>query len=167
MVLVEAHKAGCAEVAVLGMSGSERQRGGGSLNNIGDFFERLKYLGFGDLPVLKPIGKYDVTYFDWCIYASPEHIAMEDRIHAELFPNISPNLQTYYASLGLDENTATAGDRGKWLNALCDVQALWAHINDKRDIFVTNDGNFLRKSAALVALGAGAIMTPEDAVKLI
>ena len=52
-----------------------------------------------------------------------------------------------------------------WRNAKCDVLALWSHINDKDDIFVTRDGNIHKqtKKPQLHALGAGDILRPKDA----
>lgn len=54
----------------------------------------------------------------------------------------------------------------KWLNAKCDVQAMWSHIHASNDVFVTEDQDFLtpRRKSALIALGAGNILTPNDAV---
>lgn len=53
----------------------------------------------------------------------------------------------------------------KWLNAKCDVLALWSHIYYGGDIFVTSDENFHKekKLPHLLHLGAGAILRPYDA----
>ena len=50
-----------------------------------------------------------------------------------------------------------------------DVQALWSHINAQRNVFVSSDGNFhkVQNKAALLALGAGKIEYPTEAVALL
>src|SRR5207245_11565393 len=57
----------------------------------------------------------------------------------------------------------------KWRNAKCDTQALWSHVYHKRDVFVTRDANFLKKTKlpGLAALGAGQILVPRDAAVLL
>jgi uncharacterized protein (DUF952 family) len=52
---------------------------------------------------------------------------------------------------------------GKWLNARCDVQALWSHIHAKNQVFVTSARHFHTQTArkGLLLLGAGAIETPD------
>jgi len=54
----------------------------------------------------------------------------------------------------------------KWLNAKCDVLALWSHIWYKGDIFVTRDEIFFNttKKSPLEKLGAKKIMYPYEAV---
>ena len=59
--------------------------------------------------------------------------------------------------------------RGDWRKFKCDVQSMWAHIHNKRDAFVSAEDNFYKpdKTSALVALGAGHIKRPQQAVALI
>jgi hypothetical protein len=46
---------------------------------------------------------------------------------------------------------------------------MWAHTHNKRDVFVSVEANFCKpdKTSALVALGAGRIERPQQAVALI
>jgi hypothetical protein len=55
---------------------------------------------------------------------------------------------------GLDSLIGT-----KWLNRLCDAHSLWCHIHYKNELFLTSDGNFMKKTKLprLLALGAGRI----------
>jgi hypothetical protein len=68
-----------------------------------------------------------------------------------------------------DLNTAAAPQNSPWRNQKCDVLALWSHIHNARDVFVTNDREFHKtpRKRALIALGAGRIEKAETAVKLL
>ena len=46
---------------------------------------------------------------------------------------------------------------------------MWTHIHNRRDVFVSAEDNFYKpeKASALVALGAGRIERPQQAVALI
>ena len=92
--------------------------------------------------------------------------AMERQIHAVLFPHVEYELGDYCRRRGLASERPLP--RG-WRNAKCDVLALWSHIHHGREVFVTADGNFhaRTKKPALVALGAGEICRPMDAVALV
>ena len=53
-----------------------------------------------------------------------------------------------------------------WVNAKCDVLAMWSHIWYKGDIFVTTDNHFFKsKKSALLKLGAGDILKPKEALQ--
>jgi len=57
----------------------------------------------------------------------------------------------------------------KWVNKKCDVLAMWSHIWNKGDIFVTRDKDFHRKmkKQKLIELGAGEILMPKQAALLL
>ena len=56
-----------------------------------------------------------------------------------------------------------------WRNAKCDVQAIWSHVNARRDVFVTGDKNFHRSQnkKRLLELGARRIEEPNAAAALL
>ena len=165
--LVNAHERGTANVAVVAISASERQIGGQQLESFTEFQQRLVILGLGALEILPPIFYYDITFWDWCIWADDDAmVALERQIHEVLFP-ASPFLWTdFCAAGGLDP--ATASD-STWRNHKCDVLALWSHIHHARDVFVTNDGVFHQstKVPILIGLGAGRIEKAETAATLV
>ena len=151
-------------VRIPGISASEKTQTGGSLPNFSLFEERLKGLGLGHLEILKPMAYWDVGFWDQAVFPTAAMRALEKKIHAVLFPNMALNWSDYAKAAKIDVNGALDW---KWRNAKCDVQALWCHIRYGGKWFITSDRNFLKatKSKTLQALGAGAIMTPAQAVK--
>jgi hypothetical protein len=164
--LADAHAAGTAAVAVVAISASERQPGGGYIQNFGEFRARLAELGLAHLDILRPIMYWGFTFWDYSLWSDAAVQALEKRIHEILFPNVEFLWEDYCRAAGLDPASTPAG---RWRNCKCDVLAIWSHIHGNRDVFVTSDGNFhiAAKKAALVALGARHIETPSDAVLLL
>jgi hypothetical protein len=163
--LCDACASGLIDLAVVGISASEKQKGGGTLDNFQLFLDRLSRLGLQSCTILKPMLYFDICFFDWSYWSSPEMEVLEESIHQTLFPNIELHWSDYCAARNLDPNAIDHC----WRNAKCDTQALWAHIWHKRDVFVTSDGDFhsASKITALSALGAGKIERPEAAVLFI
>jgi hypothetical protein len=98
------------------------------------------------------------------VYAGKVEVKREVAIHEVLHPQVSYSYAEYCASRGIDPD-AKPTDR-RWLNAKCDVQAMWSHISARNDAFVTEDGRFLTldRRSRLITLGAGDIVTPDAAV---
>ena len=165
--LLDAHASGDANVALVAISASEKQRGGGHLESFSEFQQRIASLGLAYLELLPPMFYWDVTYWDWCICSNSEMEVEEKKIHEILFPNVEFLWQDYCAVRGwkLNDITLTHG----WRNPKCDVQALWSHIFHKRNVFITTDRNFhaQSKKQKLMALGANRIETPESAVSFL
>ena len=92
---------------------------------------------------------------------------MEQSIQDILFPSIERQWSDFCRSRGLDPEAVPKDS--KWLNAKCDVLAMWSHVHYGHDVFVTGDANFhsTQKKSALLLLGAGRIEYPNDAVTLI
>jgi hypothetical protein len=162
--LIQAHENAEIELRVPAIAASEGQRGGVRVPDFGIFKKRLSDCGLSSVTLLRPMMYWDITYWDWGVWVGPELLAQERRIHEILFPAIAFDIDEYYASCG--------GDRGnhrlykRWLNAKCDVQAMWCHIHNAGELFVTRDNNFLKRSkmARLEQLGAHSIVRPEGAV---
>jgi hypothetical protein len=164
--LADAHRAGSADVALVGISASERQQDGRHIENFATFQARLAQLGIGHLHLLRPMAYCDVTFFDWCVFTDESMVDLERQIHTMLFPSIEFVWTDFCRARALD---SAAGIDRKWRNAKCDVQALWSHIHHERDVFVTSDANFHKPAvqAQLVALGANRIEYPHAAQALI
>ena len=169
--LAEAHKNGIANVAVVAIMASEKQRPGDMVSNFGQFQKRLLDLSLNHLGLCLPLGRFDITFFDHCIFAGPNEVELERKIHLILFPNLELNFQHYcnVKKISSDLSAGWQKSHEPWRKALCDVQALWNHINAQRNVFVSSDGNFLKvqNKAALLALGAGKIEYPTEAVALL
>jgi hypothetical protein len=159
---VDMHVAGTASVAVVAIAASERQKGGKAIENFAAFRERLSKLGLGQLEILKPMGYYDVTFFDESLFCGPEMVALERAIHEILFPDF-PFLSKDLECIARDPDHAKTL-KVKWRNRKCDVQTIWSHIHAGRDVFVSSDPNFHKasKKTKLVDLGAKQIVYPRD-----
>ena len=160
---VDMHAAGAANVAVVAMAASERQKSGKAIENFAVFRERIRALGLGGLEILKPMAYFGVTFWDWSLFSSPEMESLEREIHQILFPGF-PFLWKDLEATARDSDDAVALLR-KWRNRKCDVQTIWSHINARRDVFVTADPNFhkVTKKSKLIGLGAKQIIYPADA----
>ena len=165
--LVRADAKGLASVALVAISASEKQRGGGTLESFAQFKERLDLLGLGSLELLMPMLYWDVGFWDYGLWCNDEMAALEAKIHAILFSGIAINHSEYCEQNDLDP--ATTPMQSKWRNAKCDVQAFWSHVHHKRDVFVTSDKNFLAESKlpSLEALSGARLLTPPQAVALL
>jgi hypothetical protein len=156
--LIDIASESAMQIAVLGISASEKRKDGQAPATFNDFKNRLSFLGLSHVQILKPIGFWGVTYRDNCIYCSEEMKCLHENIMDLLFAN-SP--YRYNDPNGSKDYNA------KHYNRLVDGQALWAHVWNKRDVFVTRDKNFHSKQSGLIELGVGAILTPEETIRTI
>lgn len=166
--LVDAHEQRKANVAIVAISASERQRDRQQLQNFAQFEERLSALGLGNLEILPTIFYWDIAFWDRCLWSDEAMEALERQIHEILVPAVPFLWSDYCKANGLDYSAALPLNSA-WGNHKCDVLALWSHIHDARDVFVTNDNDFhaMTKRAALITLGAGRIERPDAAVTLV
>src|SRR5882762_9907969 len=161
--LVEGHRSGRIRVFVTEMAASERQPGGRRHDSFEAFEKWLGTLGCGELERVLPEAYWDIAFFDHAVWGDDSD-ALERSIHNILHPTIDFLYADHCIVTSIDP--ATQPIDGRWLNAKCDVQAMWSHIHAGNDVFVTEDGRFLtaRRRSALIALGAGSVLTPDDAV---
>jgi hypothetical protein len=164
--LADANAAGDAHVAVVAISASERQKPEREISTFTQFQERLAALDLAHLDILRPMMYWDVTFWDWCIWPDDEAKSIEQQLHHILFPSVEFLWQDYCQTHGLDRAAPVAG---RWRNSKCDVQAIWTHVHEKRDVFVTSDEKFHApsKKATLIALGANRIEYPDGAASLL
>lgn len=157
--LLRAHDEGRAKVAIVAIAASENaQPGRTQPATFSEFEGRLAALGLTRLELLLPVGVWDVTFWGQCLWGSPEIDAQLAAIHQVLFPNFSMD-RTVYADDPVQYR--------RWKSRLCDVLTFWAHVNNGRDIFVTNDGEFHKqtKCPRLEELGSCKILHPHEAAK--
>jgi len=165
--LVDAHAAGKAQVAVVALAAAEKQRTGSYLDNLDSLRDRLAALNLAHLEILKPMAYFDISFPNWCIEADDAMAALEQKIHDILFPHSEFSWQDFADAHDLDPDSLSP--HGDWRRRKCAVQEIWAHIHNKRDVFVTADDEFHKpaKKAALTALAAGQIERPAQAVSLL
>ncbi len=138
---------------VVNVGASEMQRFGVRPDNYAAFEALLKSIGIESLPRLDPIGSWDVTFWNRCLYAGEADQSLFEMIQTVLFPATPPLINA-------DED----GSDRKALNRMCDALTMWCHISYKNEVFVTTDNNFLKvtKLPKLLALGAGRICLPHE-----
>jgi hypothetical protein len=163
--LIAMHNDKKVAVRVVGIGASERLKGGTYAANFDEFKKRIAAVGLSQMEMLKPIGHWDITFWDWCIYADDQMVQLERDIHNVICPYIEFDFALFCQSQRLDPNSKEINR--KWRNAKCDVLTLWSHIYYDGDIFVTADIDDFQtgtKKPGLIALGAGDILTPAEAV---
>lgn len=165
--LAQAHSDGRAEVAVLGISASERQRAGQYLQNIDEFRSMLSSISLGHLAIYRPTAIWGMTFWDWAVWASEESMALERQIHNAMFPQSEFEWHIVALNAGEDIESTTGPAYRKWRNLRCDVQGVLAHILNGGDVFVSSDSDVLKNRQALIALGANKVLCPAEAVALI
>lgn len=169
--LLSKHEAGQVDVQVAGIVASERLRSGGYAPSFSEFSGRIAALARRSIRVLKPIGRWDVTYWDEGLWADDVMTALEEEIHSVLFsqPYAWADVARQDGIDALVVRDETSPNWRKWRNRLCDTAAMWCHIYYGGDIFVTRDANFLEptKRAALEHLGAKSIADPLAACTLV
>lgn len=141
--VLQAHKLGLIELAIVAAAASERQQGNIYLEQYEMFEERRRTLGFGDAEVLQVIGRHDVSYWGHCLGSTDEWESRENQIYKVLFPNSEIELKDFVSARGLDPDETTSEEYqkayGRWRNNILDAQAYWAHDHNDRDVFVTHD----------------------------
>lgn len=154
------HKAGKIRICIPAMASSENQKGNVTFSNYDQFIEFLKKTDLDDAEELLPVGFFDVTFWDHCLFE--DDMQLDRAIHDILFPGVEYDHDNY------NDETATSSDgvSKTWRNVKCDVQSLWCHIHYVADIFVTEDRNFHKatKKPELLKLGAKRIDRPAEAL---
>ncbi|MFA5360531.1 MAG: hypothetical protein WC320_00965 [Candidatus Paceibacterota bacterium] len=123
-------------------------------SNFSEFQQWLENLGLSHLTILKPLAYTNISFVNWCVVGGGILTELDHKIHDILFQNLPYSLPS-------DDLMS------KWVNAKADVLIMWAHIWNRREIFITRDKNFLKdtKKQKLEKLGAGTILTPEEFYK--
>ncbi len=131
------------------------------------FRARLASHGLGQIEILRPMHYFDISFAEWCVFPTEELEDIEREIHSILYPSIHYAWKDFRKAQDLEETTPSRDI--PWRQAKCDVQSILAHMEDERDVFVTSAEIFHReiKKRQLIALGARAIATPDEAVGMI
>jgi hypothetical protein len=161
--LIDAHDNGRIEVGVLALAPSEKHRGRYYPETFRAFEERLDDLGIRHLPLVVPKLYLDIGFLDCALVAHDEG-DLERHLHEILHADVEFSYDAFCQARAIDPRAPGWFGRQTWRNAKCDVLALWSHINDNRDVFVTTDETLLgSRSFLLNSLGVGAILRPETA----
>ena len=169
MDLIDRHRKGQFEVALLAASASENNKSRRFPGNAKIFNERVAALGWSDLPLVLMPGIYGLSYFDYCFYVGDGEKFKGDM--AKLWLAIAPNVKSdpschLPAGVTLTDEAIQSKDLAKWRNTWCDVISAYSHIHAKRDAFVTrNTSDFQKNSEALGKLGMKHIFEPADVLE--
>lgn len=169
--LINFHRQGHFEVALLAASASENSKSRRFPGNAHSFVERVAALGWQDLPLVPMPAVWGLSYSDFCFYVE-DGDAFEREMDA-LWRVIAPTVPldpSEHLPVGteLTDNIAQSEALSKWRNTWCDVISAYSHIQANRDIFVTNNTrDFQRKAERLALLGMKSICTPAEALTTI
>ncbi len=164
--LIQMHKKGKIKLRLGAISASEKLPKGNKFANFEEFEERINRVGLSKLELLKPIGYWDITFHDWCVYSGEKLAKLEKEIQEIIHPNYEVNFNDHCKKYGYEQTDLKI--LAKWLNAKCDVLAMWCHIWYNGDIFVSSDGHFFgKKKDPLLKLGSGDILRPDESVTLL
>lgn len=168
------HDSGEVTICVSAIGASERLREKAYASSFSAFQNRVRELSFREFEILKPLGYWNVTFWDWCVWGDqgPAGSVLEESIHRILFPQIEFSWQDHADACGQDPNEASEeqhSEWGRWRNRKCDTLAMWCHIYYGGDAFVTRDKAFHQptKKPRLIALGAKNIVYPGEVAGLL
>jgi hypothetical protein len=147
---------GAYDAYVVEIGASEMRRRGIRPDRFDLFKELLAEAGIGSIPRLIPMMIFDVTFWDHCVWFDDEMRVKAQEIENILFGESKP--------IDITGEPDDSPKVATWLNRLCDVQTMWCHLQNKNDVFVTSDRNFIKatKLPRLLGLGAGRVCTPEE-----
>ena len=163
--LIQMHKNGKINLRIVAISASEKLPSGTYLLNFKEFLKRIKDVGLSEAKILEPICYWDMTYWDHCVWGDEKLSEREEEIQKIIHPTYEMTYADHCKKHGYQIDDPKKWQ--KWVNAKCDVLAMWSHIWYKGDIFVTIDGDFFKKTRkhSLIELGAGDILRPNEAVR--
>jgi hypothetical protein len=77
--LAHAHSLGKADVAVVAISASEKQKSGHYIQNFTEFRDRLASLGLNHLRIIRPMAYFDISFWDYCLLSECAHMGWNRR----------------------------------------------------------------------------------------
>lgn len=166
--LLSLHRRGKIRLQMVAIVASEKKPDGTFPTTFVEFQEKIRTLDLQDVVLLRPIGCWGISFWDWFLWADGDMSKLENEIHQVLFPISPQDHSQFCASKGV-EKPYEGWLHPQWRNQKCDVLMLWGHIYHHGDIFVTSDKNFHKasKKERLISLGAKNIVFPQDVVKLL
>lgn len=166
--LAAAHEAGKADVALVALSiAASRHTGAPLIKDLSEFGEALERHGLLRIGILPPMAYFDIAFPKLGVLPTEELEDIEHEIHSILYPSIQYAWRDYRKTHQIEEKVPPK--ESPWRAAKCDVQMMLAHIEAGRDVFVTSSEIIHRdlKKRQLIALGAGNIAFPAEAVAMI
>lgn len=164
--LVNRHRQGQFEVALLAASASENSKSKRFPGNANLFKDRVSALGWNDLPLVPMPGIFGLSYWDFCYIVGDGNKFKRDMdaLWCVIAPKVPRSPSEHLPTgVSLTDGAIQSEELSKWRNAWCDVISAYSHIHDDRDVFVTNNTrDFQGNSEALSRLGMKHIFTPAE-----
>lgn len=164
--LINSHRNGEFEVALLAASASENTKSKLFPGNALVFKKRVAQLGWDDLRLVPMPGIYGLSYWDCCFNVGDNDAFERDMgaLWKIIAPKVSREPSDHLAAgKALDDNLIQSEALSKWRNTWCDVISAYSHIYAARDIFVTNNTRDFQKNAKeLASLGMKHITSPAE-----
>jgi HPt (histidine-containing phosphotransfer) domain-containing protein len=169
--LIEGHRRGEIEVALLAASASENTKSMRFPGNSGVFKQRIEQLGWEDLPLVKMPGVLGLSYYGYCFMVG-DGVAFQsdlDALWQVIAPKVPRNAEDNLRDgQAWDDWAIQSEELAKWRNSWCDVISAYSHIHEERDVFVTNNTrDFHNNAQALASLGMKHISKPAETLELI
>ena len=163
--ILSAAQDGIVDVAMVASSASERQKDNSFLTSLKHFEHRRKALGFDHLPMIHPLLRWDIGFWDQGLYASATSEVRENLIYRTLFPNSPIEWPDYAGQHAIQIEDLDSREYRRWRNQILDAQAFWAHDFNDRDAFVTSDKRF-KKLQKSPHFPKACIFEPYETVRL-
>jgi hypothetical protein len=166
--LAKAHEDGRGHIAIVAVAIESSHRPGAPLlEDFLAFGDALERHGLVKALLLPAMSYFDVAFKEYNLLPTEDMEDIEHEVHSILYPSIHYKWRDYRKAHQIEETLPSK--ESPWRQAKCDVQMILAHIRHERDVFVTSAEIFHRdlKKRQLIALGAGAIEYPAQAVTMI
>ncbi|WP_170419147.1 hypothetical protein [Ruegeria atlantica] len=169
--LIKFHRLGHFEVALLAASASENTKSKRFPGNANVFKERISALGWQDLPLVPMPGIFGLSYwgFSYIVGDGEKFERDRDAIWRVIAPLV-PRKPADHLPDGklMTDDAIQSEELSKWRNTWCDVISAYSHIQQGRDVFVTNNTKDFQKNASeLAKLGMKHISTPAEALAIV
>jgi hypothetical protein len=167
--LIDAHFSGWSDVAVLQTSASENLPKSREFpGSYAAFENRLKNLGWDKLHRVSTPAVWGLTFWNRCYWIDKEDYRA---LVVGLWPLIGGGVPEKFADFLEDQGLPAATEiqspeAARWRNIWCDVHSAVAHLNARRDFFVTlNSRDFQKRETEFHAVGLRAV-SPQTAVEI-
>jgi len=163
--LYRAHVGNKIRLCLPAVAASEQPRKGNEIKTFEEFQQRINKAGIPDVELLRPYMFLNLSFMNFSMLTDDQMMKLDRDIHQILFPQLPYRYADFCSAKGLNPEKLPL--ERKWRNAKCDVMIAWCHIYHHGDLLITRDGNFYKetKKPRLVAMGAGDIANPSEAIR--
>lgn len=130
--IIEMKEKNKVNVGIVAVCAIEKKIKGQFINNLNEFIIWLEENNFGNLEIIKTIGRYGLAFWDYCYYGGGKLSDIEKKIYNIIFRKSKIDY--------LNNNI----NNKKWRKNIIDTMIFLGHIFNNRDIFITLDNHFLK-----------------------